>query len=95
MWPRSYFTTSDKFGYLQCPQIEVVGVEQQLRLVVELRRELLDIAAAVKAVVPGGCNIGEEAVGMVKPAALQAAVHGCEGLHADQIEQHCACSIQA
>ena len=37
---------------------------------IELGRELLDVAAAVQAVVPGGGYIGEEAVCMVKPAAL-------------------------
>lgn len=58
------------YGYLLCAQVEAVAVEQELRLVEKLRRELLDIAAAVKAVIPGGRHIREEAVCMVKPAAL-------------------------
>ena len=59
---------------------------------VELWRELLDIAAAVQAVSPGGRHIEEQAVSMVKSAALQVAVHSSEGLHANQVEQHRACS---
>ncbi len=58
---------------------------------VELWRELLDIAAAVEAVVPGGRHIREEAIGMVEPAALQVAVHGSERLHPDQVEEHSSC----
>ena len=80
--------------HLQRAKAEVVGVEQELWLVEELRRELLDIAAAVQAVVPGGCHIVEEPIGMVKPATLQVAVHGSERLHADQEEENCACSRQ-
>ena len=79
-------------GYLLSAQIEGVGVQQELRLVIELWRELFDITAAVQAVVPGGWHIGEEAVCMVKPAALQLPVHAGEGLHADQVEQHHACT---
>ena len=79
--------------HLQRSQVEIVGVEEQLWLVVELRSELFDITAAVKAVVPGGRNVGEQAISMVKAPALQAAVHGRERLHADQIEQHCAYSM--
>ena len=59
---------------------------------IELWRELFDVTAAVQAVVPGGGHIGEEAVCMVEPAALQLPVHAGEGLHADQVEQHHACT---
>ena len=57
----------------------------------ELRCELLDIAAAVQAVVPGGRHIREEAVCMIESAALQVAVHGSERLHPDQVEEHSSC----
>ena len=59
---------------------------------VELWRKLLDVAAAVQAVVPGGGHVGEQAVSMVESAALQVAVHGSEGLHANQVEEHHTCS---
>ena len=78
--------------HLLSPKVEVVGVEQELWLVVELGRELLDVTAAVQAVVPGGGYIGEEAIGMVKPAPLQVTVHGSERLHPDQVEEDCACN---
>ena len=56
--------------HLLRPEVKLIGVEQELRLVEELRREFLDVTAAVEAVVPGGGHIGEQAVGMVESAAL-------------------------
>lgn len=78
--------------HLLGPKIKVIRIEKELWLVVELWCELLDIAAAVQAVVPGGRHIGEQAVSMVESAALQVAVHRSEWLHANQVEEHHACS---
>lgn len=80
--------------YLLRAQVEGIGVQQELRLVVELWRELLDITAAVKAIDPGGRHIGKEAVCVIKPATLQLPVHACEGLHADQVKQNSTCTRQ-
>ena len=57
-------------AHLTSAKIKIIGVQQELRMVVELWNELLDIAAVVQHVVPGICNAVEQAICMIKMAAL-------------------------
>ena len=59
-------------AYLASAKIKVIGVQQKLRVVVELWDELLDVAAVVQHIGPGVSNAVEQTVSMIKMAALHA-----------------------
>ena len=56
---------------LPLTQGESVGVQQELRLVEELGRELLDVRAVMQAALPGLGDRVEQPVGMVEAVALR------------------------
>lgn len=80
--------------HLPQAQPELVAVEKELGLTEPLRSELFCIAAIVQAVVPGGGHAVEQAVCMIKAAALQLPAQAREWLHAYEVEQGGACRAQ-
>lgn len=67
-----FFTAQRKHGGadLAGAKVEGIAVQQELRLVEELRHQLLDVAGVVQAVVPGGGYVVEQPVGMVEAPSL-------------------------
>ena len=57
--------------HLSSAEVEAVGVGQEICLVVEFGHQLLDIAAALQAVGPGGGHIVEQPVCVVESVSLQ------------------------
>ncbi len=66
-----------KVPHLAHAQVVAVRVCEELRQVVELGDELLDVTAAAQAVAPGGGHAAEQPVRMVKAPALRDRVRFC------------------
>lgn len=62
--------------YLALAKVVAIGVQQELRLIEELRHQLLHITAGLLASAPGGAYAVEEAVCMVETAPLQENING-------------------
>jgi hypothetical protein len=77
------------FYYLQMTKIKVVSVKKELREVVELRDQFLDIIDVVVEVLPSLWHRMELTISYVKATALQFDVQRREGFHAHQVvEDH-------